>query len=65
MSLDMNPSEHIWDEFGCAMRNRNDPPTNLYQLHDALLEEWDRIPRHNLENLVACVFAAHGGHTQY
>jgi len=72
LSPDMNPIEHLWDELGRAVRNRNVPPTNLRQLRDALLEEWARIPRQTLENLVAsmprrlaAVIAARGGHTRY
>lgn len=72
LSPDMNPIEHLWDELGRAVRNRNVPPTNLRQLRDALLEEWARIPRQTLENLVAsmprrlaAVIAARGGNTRY
>jgi len=72
LSPDMNPIENLWAELGRAVRNRDNPPTNLCQLQNVLVEEWDRLPRNTLETLVhsmprrlAAVIAARGGHTRY
>ena len=71
-SPDLNPIEHLWDTLGRAVRSGDNPPTNLRQLRDALVQEWDRLPRGTLETLVgsmprrlAAVIAARGGHTRY
>ena len=52
VSSDTNPIEHLWDELGRAVRNRGIPPTNLRQLGQALVEEWNRIPINRLVTLV-------------
>ena len=72
VSPDTNPIEHLWDELGHAVRNRGIPPTNLRQLGQALVEEWNRIPINRLVTLVesmprclADIIVARGGHTRY
>lgn len=72
LSPDVNPIEHLWDELGRAIRNRAVQPTNLGQLGQALVEEWNRIPVNRLAQLVdsmprrlADVVTARGGHTRY
>jgi transposase len=72
VSPDTNPIEHLWDELGRAVRNRDIPPTNLQQLGQSLVEEWDRIPLNRLVTLVesmprrlADIIGARGGHTRY
>ena len=72
LSPDVNPIEHLWDELGRAVRSRNNPPLNLQQLRQTLVEEWNLIPRNRLVTLVesmprrlADIISANGGHTRY
>ena len=45
LSPDLNPIEHLWDELGRRVRNREPAVSTLRELFKALLEEWDRLPR--------------------
>lgn len=72
MSPDLAPIEHLWDELGRRLRNRQPQPTNAAQLRDALVAEWDIIPQETIDRLVASMrarctacIAAKGGHTGY
>lgn len=72
LSPDLNPIEHLWDELGRAVRRRDPQPTNLHQLRQILVEEWNAIPQNRLAQLVdsmprrlADVIAARGGYTRY
>lgn len=72
LSPDLNPIEHLWDQLGRAIRQRDNQPSNLRELGQALLEEWHRIPAERLRELVHSmprrlvdVVAARGGHTRY
>ena len=72
VSPDTNPIEHLWDELGRAVRNRGIPPTNLRQLGQALVEEWNRIPINRLVTLVesmphrlADIIVGRGGQKRY
>ena len=71
-SPDLNPIEHLWDELERRIRNRPNLPTSLQQLQDALLEEWEAIPREVWRKLIfsmrkrcQAVVTAYGGHTRY
>ena len=44
-SPDLNPIEHLWDEFDRLVRQRQAPAKSLNQLSQALLHEWQRLPR--------------------
>ena len=43
-SPDCNPIEHLWDEFGRAISSMDNPPQNLDELRQALLDKWAQIP---------------------
>ena len=70
-SPDLNPIEHIWDEFGRRLYRRN-PPVNLGQLQYRLVQEWNNIPQNIIRRCIqsmrarcnACI-KARGGHTRY
>lgn len=72
LSPDLNPIEHLWDELGRRVRNREPAVSSLGELRQALLEEWDRIPRVRRMKLVTSmikrcqvVIRQRGGYTQY
>lgn len=72
LSPDCNPIEHLWDELGRAVRSRQNAPSNLHELRQALIEEWDRIDPDRLTRLVesmprrlAEVVRSRGGPTRY
>ena len=44
MSPDCNPIEHLWDELGRRVRQRPDPPNNVQELTNPLVNVWGRIP---------------------
>lgn len=71
-SPDMNPIEHVWDRMGVIIRDMDNPPTNLAQLRDAVVQAWAQIPMDDISHLVAsmpnrvaALEAAHGGNTTY
>lgn len=71
-SPDMNPIEHLWDELGRRVRNGPNPPANLVQLEQMLIQEWANIPQQTISNYVmsmrqrcAHLLRARGGHTKY
>ena len=43
-SPDCNPIEHLWDELGRAINSMDNPPQNLDELRQALLDKWAQIP---------------------
>jgi hypothetical protein len=68
----MNPIEHLWDELGRRIRNRQNAPITLLELENALLEEWRQIPQENIRRLIrsmprrcAALIQARGGPTKY
>ena len=71
-SPDLNPIEHVWDMLGRRIRNRNPPPTNVQQLREALVEEWQGIPQGTIRHIVhsmpqrcqECI-RSRGGQTHY
>lgn len=71
-SPDCNPIEHMWDELGRRLRQRPHAPNTVDELSQALLEEWNNIPRRVYRNLctsmtrrVQAVLNSNGGHTRY
>ena len=71
-SPDCNPKEHLWDELGRAISSMDNPPQNLDELRQALLDKWAQIPVQHLQRLVAsmprrlaAIIAARGGNTLY
>lgn len=71
-SPDLNPIEHIWDQLKKRIRSRIQPPSNLSQLRQAALEEWENIPQERVKNLINsmrrrldAVIKARGGNTRY
>lgn len=71
-SPDLNPIEHVWDRLQVAISNRPAPPLTLHQLRDALLQEWQRLPQQQLQDIIRsmtrrcqAVIEARGGHTRY
>ena len=71
-SPDLNPIEHLWDNLYTRVRQRQNPPGNVNELRDALLEEWNNIPQAQMNNLIhsmhrrcQAVSKARGGHTRY
>ena len=72
-SPDLSPIEQAWDELGRRVRDSyTHPPTNLQDLSDMLVEQWQSIEQERLNLLCdsmnrrinACI-NAHGGHTRY
>ena len=71
-SPDCNPIEHIWDELGRAISSVGNPPQNLDELRQALLDKCVQITVQRLQRLVAsmprrlaAIIAARGGNTRY
>ena len=67
-----NPIEHLWGELGRAISSMDNPPQNLDELRQALLDKWAQIPVQRLQRLVAsmprrlaAIIAARGGNTRY
>ena len=72
MSPDLNPIEHCWDLLGRRIRERQQPPRNVAELRQALVEEWNAIPQNTIDRMILsmpnrcqeCV-NIRGGHTSY
>ena len=71
-SPDLNPIEHLWDEVGRRVKQRDPPPASLAQLANALREEWEAVPQSIIRHLILSmprrvrqVLQARGGHTCY
>lgn len=69
---DLNPIEHLWDELDRRVRRRDNPPSSVPELEQALLQEWNNIPQMTVNNLinsmtrrVQSALDANGGHTRY
>ncbi|KAL0170924.1 hypothetical protein M9458_035520, partial [Cirrhinus mrigala] len=70
-SLDMSPTEHVWDALDRRIRQRVPVPANIQQLRTAIEEEWTNIPQATINNLInsmrrRCVALRepNGGHTR-
>uniref|UniRef100_UPI001651CFA5 transposase n=1 Tax=Paenibacillus tengchongensis TaxID=2608684 RepID=UPI001651CFA5 len=71
-SPDLNPIEHLWDNLDQRVRRRPIPPSNVIQLRQALIQEWNNIPQAEINTLIRsmrqrcqAVLHAEGGHTRY
>ena len=71
-SPDCNSIGHIRDELGRAITSMNNPPKNLGEFHQALLDKWAEIPIERLQCLLVSmprrlvvIIAARGGNTRY
>ena len=52
-SLDCYLIEHIWEEWGRAITSMDNPPQNLGELRQALLDNWAEMSVQLLQRLVA------------
>ena len=71
-SPDLNPIEHIWHELERRLQARQNRPNNVAELRQALVEEWNAIPRERVRRVICsmrrrcqAVVAAAGGHNRY
>ena len=72
LSPDLAPIEHVLDELGRRVYQRNPASRNVNELRLALLQEWQLIPQRRITNIIntmrqrfnACI-AAGGGHTRF
>lgn len=71
-SPDLSPIENLWALVKRNLRKRKKKPSNLTELDRYVKEEWKKIPKHFIENLVdsmperiQAVIAAEGGETKY
>jgi transposase len=71
-SPDLNPIEHLWGELDRRVRRRDNPPSSVLELEQALLQEWNNIPQMTVNNLIKSMtrrvqsaLDANGGHTRY
>ena len=69
---DCNPIEHLWDKLDRAISSMDNPPQNLDELRQTLLDKWAQIPVQCLQRLVAsmprrlaAIIATRGGNTRY
>ncbi len=71
-SPDLNPIEHLWDVVEREIRIMDVQPTNLQQLHDAIMSMWTKISENCFQHFVEsmpwilkAVLKAKGGQTWY
>ena len=71
-SADLSPIEHLWDDLGRKIRNRNPAPHNVAELTAAFQDEWQNIPMRTVNHLkwsmhrrIRAAIAARGGHIRY
>jgi len=71
-SPDMSSIEPLLDELKRRVYARAQPPTNVNQLREAVIEEWENIPQQLISDLVRsmrrrCIalINANGGFTHY
>ena len=51
-SPDLNPIEYVWDSLDRRLRRRPNPPANVNELRQALIQEWNNIPQAEINTLV-------------
>jgi hypothetical protein len=49
---DLNPIEHLWDEFERRLEARPNHPTSVPDLTNALVAEWKQVPTAMFQHLV-------------
>ena len=71
-SPDLNHFENFWDILDQRVRRRPVPPSNVIQLRQALIQEWNNIPQAEINTLICsmsqqcqAVLHAEGAHTRY
>ena len=71
-SPDLNPIEHVWDSLDRRLRCHPNPPANVNNLRQVLIQEWNNIPQAEINTLVnsmqrqcTAVANSRGGHTHY
>ena len=71
MSLDIDPTEHIWDYLGRKFRARGNVH-NLRDLENALIQEWNNVPNvvirryvKSMRGRLAACINSRGGHIRY
>ena len=72
-SPDCNPIKHTWGELGGAITiSMDNPPQNIGELRQAVMDKWSKIPVEHLRHLgasmpecVAAIIAATGGNIRY
>ena len=72
LSPDMSLIEHAWDDLARRISARSQPPRNVNELTNALINEWNNIPQQVMANLVLSMrrrctawIAANGSYTRY
>ena len=51
-STDLNPIEHVWGSLDRRLRRRPNPPANVNELRQALIQEWNNIPQAEINTAV-------------
>ena len=51
-SPDLSPIEHVWDSLDRRLRRCPNPPANVNELRQALIQEWNNIPQAEINTLV-------------
>ncbi|VVC30761.1 Ribonuclease H-like domain [Cinara cedri] len=71
-SPDLNPIEHLWDEFKRRVRSHDPAPTTLQDLQYAVVAEWVNIPQERIVRLITsmkdrmeAVIKARGSSTRF
>ena len=71
-SPDMNAIEHAWDMLKVTTAQRTSPPNTLQDLTEAAINEWDLLPKDQLDGLIQSMprrveelIRVRGGHTHY
>ena len=54
-SPDLNSIEHLRDNLDQRVRHHPIPPSNLIQLRQALIQEWNNIPQAEINTLIRSV----------
>ena len=71
-SPDVNPTEHLWDNFDQRVSRRPIPSSNVIQQRHASIHEWNNIPQSKINTIICSmrqryqtVLHAEGGHIRY
>ena len=68
-SPDLNPIEHVWDSLDRRLRRHPNPPANVNELRQAIIQEWNNIPQAQINTLVNSMCTAllnsRDGHIRY
>ena len=71
-SPDLNPIEHLWDMLYRRVSRGNNPPEDVTELRNRLIQEWQEIPQNDVRELIQSMsrrcaecMQARGGQTSY